>query len=218
MLGKYFSTQHFDFFFIFPSRSFFYSNVKFNFLWKKKKKKKEKKIINNLWSAEFAHSTVSIKRLCQPDKVIFTEVTNTDLILTEWISCFVLINMLTNEACKPCICVYSVSILLQSWYTEFFTRRIIDSQGCNVSTTKTLIRLRGCAGWLLSSLGEHVSRYVFRRCGSFHIAYAEMLRFQVINNIKIWRILFNDGYSSFAICTIYVQPMIMQFALIEPWL
>ena len=34
-------------------------------------------------------------------------------------------------------------------------------------TTKTLIRLRGCAGRFESSLGAHVSWYVFLRCGSF---------------------------------------------------
>ena len=30
---------------------------------------------------------------------------------------------------------------------------------------KILIRLRGCAGWFESSLGTHVRRYVFSRCG-----------------------------------------------------
>ena len=34
-------------------------------------------------------------------------------------------------------------------------------------TTKTLIRPRGCAGWLESSLGAHIRKYVFRRCGFY---------------------------------------------------
>ena len=33
---------------------------------------------------------------------------------------------------------------------------------------KILIRLRECTGWFESSLGAHVRRYVFWRCGSFH--------------------------------------------------
>ena len=33
-------------------------------------------------------------------------------------------------------------------------------------TTKTLIRLRGCAGSIKSSLDACVRRYVFSRCGS----------------------------------------------------
>ena len=33
-------------------------------------------------------------------------------------------------------------------------------------TTKTLIRLCGCAGWFESSLGAYVRRYVFWRCGA----------------------------------------------------
>ena len=40
---------------------------------------------------------------------------------------------------------------------SFFTR-----------TTKTLIRLRECAAWFEFSLGAHVKRYVFSRCGSFY--------------------------------------------------
>ena len=35
-----------------------------------------------------------------------------------------------------------------------------------IRITKTLIRLRGWAGWFDSSLGAHVKRYVFSRCGS----------------------------------------------------
>ena len=34
-------------------------------------------------------------------------------------------------------------------------------------TTKTLIRLRGCAGWFESSLGANVRWYVFGLLGSF---------------------------------------------------
>ena len=32
---------------------------------------------------------------------------------------------------------------------------------------KTLIILHGCAGWFESSLGAHVQRYIFSRCGSY---------------------------------------------------
>ena len=43
-----------------------------------------------------------------------------------------------------------------------FTGRILDSQRCSVfmRTTKTLVRLCGCAGWFESSLGAYVRRYV----------------------------------------------------------
>ena len=46
----------------------------------------------------------------------------------------------------------------------------LDSQGCKVSSCRQrrLIRLCGCAGWFESSLGAHVRRYVFSRCGSFY--------------------------------------------------
>ena len=40
---------------------------------------------------------------------------------------------------------------------SFFTR-----------TTKTLIRLRRCAGWFESTLGEYVRRYVFSPLGSIY--------------------------------------------------
>ena len=48
-------------------------------------------------------------------------------------------------------------------------RRILDNKGCKVSSCgqRRLIRLRGCAVWSESSLGAHVRRYVFSRCGSF---------------------------------------------------
>ena len=38
-------------------------------------------------------------------------------------------------------------------------------------TTKTLIRLRGCAGWFGSSLSAHVRRNDSSRCGSYVIIY-----------------------------------------------
>ena len=51
---------------------------------------------------------------------------------------------------------------------RIFTERILDSQGCKVSSCgqKTLIRLHGCAGCFESSFGAHVRRYVFSNCGS----------------------------------------------------
>ena len=50
-----------------------------------------------------------------------------------------------------------------------FTVRILDRQGCKVYSCeqRRLIRLCGCADWFESSLGEHVRRYVFSRCGQF---------------------------------------------------
>ena len=38
-------------------------------------------------------------------------------------------------------------------------------------STKTQIRLRGCAGWFESSLDTHVRRYVFSLCGSIYCCY-----------------------------------------------
>ena len=46
---------------------------------------------------------------------------------------------------------------------RIFTRRIWDSQESNVPIwdDRKLTRLHGCAGWVESSLGAHVRRYVF---------------------------------------------------------
>ena len=46
---------------------------------------------------------------------------------------------------------------------RIFTGRILDSHGCKVSSwwQKTLLILRGCAGWFESSLPAHVRRYIF---------------------------------------------------------
>ena len=51
---------------------------------------------------------------------------------------------------------------------RIFTGRILDSQGCNVSSCgqRRLIRLCGCSGWTESSLDAHVRRYVFSCCRS----------------------------------------------------
>ena len=59
--------------------------------------------------------------------------------------------------------------------SRLFTGRIWDSQGCKVCcfffkrTTKTLIRLRGCASWFESSMGHHIKRYIFPRWGPYVI-------------------------------------------------
>ena len=53
-----------------------------------------------------------------------------------------------------------------------FTGSISDTmmQSFFVLTTKTLIRLRGRAGWSVSSFGACVRRYGFSRCGSNHLS------------------------------------------------
>ena len=56
---------------------------------------------------------------------------------------------------------------------RFFTKRILNSQRCSffMLTTKTLIRMRGCAGWFESPL-----EYVFSRCGSNYVEAVEELK------------------------------------------
>ena len=51
--------------------------------------------------------------------------------------------------------------------SDICAQRSFRSQSFFMRTTKTLIRLRGCAGWSESSLGAHVRRYIFLRCSSF---------------------------------------------------
>ena len=51
---------------------------------------------------------------------------------------------------------------------RIFTGHILDSKWhqCSSCGQRRLIRLCGCTGWFESSLGAHVRRYVFSRCGS----------------------------------------------------
>ena len=49
---------------------------------------------------------------------------------------------------------------------RIFTWRILDNQGCKVSSCgqRELMKLRSCTGSVGSSLGAHVSRYKSSRC------------------------------------------------------
>ena len=62
---------------------------------------------------------------------------------------------------------------------RIFTGRILDNKVtvCFMRTRKTLIRLRGFAGWFETLLGALVRRYVFERCGSY-------LRFRTLRFIS----------------------------------
>ena len=58
-------------------------------------------------------------------------------------------------------------------------------------TTKTLIRLRGCAVWLESLLGAHARRYIFSYCGSFRKYQWPSVRFSAVRLRIIIRYFLN---------------------------
>ena len=64
------------------------------------------------------------------------------------------------------LAVWSDSSLVAFW--------IVKDASLFMRTTKTLIRLRGCAGWLESSLGVHVIRHVFSRYGTLDVMSEEI--------------------------------------------
>ena len=51
---------------------------------------------------------------------------------------------------------------------------------------KILIRLRKCAGWSESSLGEHALRYIFWRSGSFCFVKINLI-FILLHSFMVWR-------------------------------
>ena len=68
-----------------------------------------------------------------------------------------------------------------------------------IRPVKILIRLRECAGWSESSLGAHVRRYVFWRCGSnrkdYNIDDKTGIEFMILH-LKLRNTLLFSGFKS----------------------
>ena len=81
---------------------------------------------------------------------------------------------------------------------SIFTGRILDSQRCKVSSSGHR-RLRGCVGWFESSLGAHVSRYVFSLCGLYVVTVLHFFFF------FLQTVMIGYARSIFLLCCCFIK-------------